>query len=373
MKKVIVVGAGILGASTSYHLAKNGAEVIVVDRKDKGQATDAAAGIICPWLSQRRNQAWYKLAKAGARFYPDLIQELMKDGETETGYAQVGAISIHKDQKKLEKMVERAMSRREDAPEIGEVSLLNQKETNKLFPLLDPEFASVHVSGGARVDGRLLRDSLLRASQKHGAVIIQENAELLFERNKVIGVKAGSEQIHANTVIICAGAWAGELLSPLEIDFKVRFQKAQIVHFEHTTEETNDWPVVMPPGTLYLLTFDPNRIVAGSTHEDTEEFDTRITAGGIQDLFDKSFELAPTLKQSTFSEARVGFRPFTSGFLPVIGPLPEWEGIVVANGLGSSGLTVGPYLGSELAKLALGIQLDIDPHDYSVADAIVKR
>ena len=41
MKKVIVVGSGILGASTAYQLAKHGAEVIIVDRKDIGQATDA--------------------------------------------------------------------------------------------------------------------------------------------------------------------------------------------------------------------------------------------------------------------------------------------------------------------------------------------
>lgn len=60
MKKVIVVGSGILGASTAYQLAKHGAEVIIIDRKDIGQATDAAAGIICPWLSQRRNQDWYQ-------------------------------------------------------------------------------------------------------------------------------------------------------------------------------------------------------------------------------------------------------------------------------------------------------------------------
>ncbi|MFX7302958.1 FAD-dependent oxidoreductase, partial [Acinetobacter baumannii] len=73
MQKIIVVGAGILGASTAYQLSKRGAEVIIVDRKHEGQATDAAAGIICPWLSQRRNQAWYKLAKEGARFYPSLI------------------------------------------------------------------------------------------------------------------------------------------------------------------------------------------------------------------------------------------------------------------------------------------------------------
>ncbi len=54
MKSYIVIGSGILGASAAYYLAKAGAEVTVVDRKDIGQATDAAAGIICPWLSQRK-------------------------------------------------------------------------------------------------------------------------------------------------------------------------------------------------------------------------------------------------------------------------------------------------------------------------------
>ncbi len=45
--------------------------LLIVDRQQLGQATDAgAAGIVCPWLSQRRNKAWYKIiAKGGARYY----------------------------------------------------------------------------------------------------------------------------------------------------------------------------------------------------------------------------------------------------------------------------------------------------------------
>ena len=42
MKKIIIIGAGIVGASTAYHLAKEGASVTVIDRNDNGQATDAA-------------------------------------------------------------------------------------------------------------------------------------------------------------------------------------------------------------------------------------------------------------------------------------------------------------------------------------------
>src|SRR5690606_39264344 len=114
MNEVIVIGAGVLGASTAYHLARMGSNVTLVDGNFKGQATDAAAGIICPWLSQRRNKTWYTLAKNGAAYFNHLIQLLEEDGETDTGYKKVGAISIHTDPVKLQEMEKRALKRRED-------------------------------------------------------------------------------------------------------------------------------------------------------------------------------------------------------------------------------------------------------------------
>ncbi len=371
MQTYIVVGAGILGASTGYQLAKRGAHVTIVDRKDKGQATDAAAGIICPWLSQRRNQAWYKLAKEGARFYPSLIQELEQDGETQTGYARVGALSIHTNREKLVEMEKRAGKRKEDAPEIGDITQLAPSEAKSLFPPLADEYAAVHVSGAARVDGRALRDALLRAAQNKGATLINGEAILQYDGTCVTGVVVEDHVFRADTVIVCAGAWGNPLLKPLGVKFQVTYQKAQIVHLEIPCAHTNDWPVVMPPSDQYLLAFDDGRIVIGATHEnDIEGYDTRITAGGLQEVFNKALESAPGLADSTFLEARSGFRPFTPGFLPVIGALPGWDGILVANGLGASGLTMGPYLGMQLAKLALGLDVDIDLEKYSVAGAL---
>ncbi|MCM3782496.1 FAD-binding oxidoreductase [Neobacillus mesonae] len=372
MKKVIVVGAGILGASTAYELAKRGAEVLIVDRKDKGQATDAAAGIICPWLSQRRNQTWYRLAKGGASYYPRLIQELKNEGETETGYAQVGVLSIHTDSDKIEKMQERAVKRKADAPEIGDITLKNEAETQELFPLLNEGYQSVHISGGARVDGRALRDALIRSAERNGAVYINGDAVLEFEGSRVTGVRVDSNRYFADEVIVCAGAWANSLLLPLGIHLNVTYQKAQIMHLEAAdVQDTGTWPVVMPPTDQYLLSFDHQKMVIGATHEnDIEGYDTRVTAGGMQEILNKGLELAPGLVNSTFQEIRVGFRPFTPGFLPVMGAVPGWEGLITANGLGASGLTMGPYIGSQLAKLALGLELDIDLQDYSVQNAM---
>ncbi|MEI4828246.1 FAD-binding oxidoreductase [Bacillus sp. FJAT-53711] len=370
MKSYIVVGAGILGASTAYHLAKAGARVTLVDRQDLGQATDAAAGIVCPWLSQRRNKAWYQIAKGGARYYDSLIQQLEADGETDTGYKRVGAISLHTEEKKLDQMEERAYKRREDAPEIGEITRLSSSETKSLFPPLSEEYSAVHISGAARVNGRALRQSLVNAAKKHGAVCIKGDASLVHEDHRVIGIKVNGETLTADQVIVTAGAWANELLQPLGVNFLVTFQKAQIVHLHMPEINTDSWPVVMPPNDQYILAFEDGRVVVGATHENDTGFDYRVTAGGLHEVFDKALSIAPGLSNSTVLETRVGYRPFTPGFLPVIGALPNFEGILVANGLGASGLTAGPYLGSELAKLALGEQTELDLSYYDVAGAI---
>ncbi|MGG1573956.1 NAD(P)/FAD-dependent oxidoreductase [Fictibacillus sp. NRS-1165] len=371
MQRCIIIGAGILGASAAYLLSKKGADVILADRKDQGQATDAAAGIICPWLSQRRNKAWYALAKNGAAFYPSLIEQLEADGETETGYARVGALSLHHEPEKLKKMEERALKRKKEAPEMGEIKILSPEETRALFPALRDDVGAVHVSGAARVDGRALRDALLRGAKKNGAVLLQEDASLLFSEKKVTGIKAGSETFDADKVIVCAGAWANELFEPLNIRMNVTYQKAQIVHLQLPDTDTRSWPVVMPPSDQYVLAFKSGRIVIGATHEnDPDGYDHRITAGGLQEVFAKGLNTAPGLSGASFTEARAGFRPFTPGFLPVIGKLPDWEGVLFANGLGASGLTMGPFIGEQLAKLALGMELDIDLSLYPVEETI---
>ncbi|MOA22311.1 Hydrogen cyanide synthase subunit HcnC precursor [compost metagenome] len=127
----------------------------------------------------------------------------------------------------------------------------------------------------------------------------------------------------------------------------------------------------MPPSDQYMLAFEQQRIVIGATHENhVEDYDTRVTPGGMHEILSKCLTFAPDLADSTFQEVRVGFRPFTADFLPVLGPIPEWEGLLAVNGLGSSGLTMGPYIGLQLAKLALEMELDIDLTDYDIRKAI---
>lgn len=368
MKSLIIIGSGILGASTAYHAAKAGASVMLVDRADKGQATGAAAGIVCPWISQRRNKAWYGLAKNGAKYYPELIRELEDLGETDTGYKQVGIVSIHEDSK-LDKMEQKAYERRVDAPEMGDIKRLSPDETKALFPYATEEYGSLWVSGAARVDGRAIRDALISAAVKLGAKYMTGDAKLLIENSQVVGVDINGEHLLADRVISTGGAWAAELFKPLGLDLDIVPQKAQILHLQTEGEKTGKWPVAMVPYGQYIVPFDDGKIVAGATHENGAGFDDKLTAGGVHHILNKTLEAAPGLGQAEIAGAATGFRPATTSALPFIGQVPGHSNFFAANGLGASGLTAGPYLGGQLAKLVLGEPVEIDLSLYQVEDA----
>lgn len=371
MKSIIIIGGGILGASTAYEAAKAGAGVVLIDRADSGQATGAAAGIVCPWISQRRNKAWYHLAKSGAKYYPDLIKELEELGESDTGYKQVGIVSIHEDSK-LDKMEAKARERKEDAPEMGVIERLDAEATKKLFPHACSEYGSLYVSGAARVDGRSVRDALISAARKLGAEIVEGNARLLIEDGKVIGVGTETQEFSADSIVSAGGAWAPELFSALGLAMDVVPQKAQILQLQLEETGTGDWPVAMVPFGQYIVPFADGRIIAGATHENDAGFDTKLTAGGIHHILDKVLDVVPGLAVAELTGASTGFRPSTLSALPFIGRVPGHDNLFAANALGSSGLTAGPFLGGQLAKLAMGEEPDIELGDYSIEDAFRK-
>ncbi|WP_186578846.1 NAD(P)/FAD-dependent oxidoreductase [Aquibacillus kalidii] len=371
MEKVIVVGAGILGASTAFYLAKKGVSVTLVDRRDVGEATYAAAGIVCPWLTNRQNKKWYQLVTNGANSYPKLLKELEELGETQTGYAKVGAINIYDTEQKIDRKMEMAKQRQKETPEMGEVTKLTSVKTRQLFPPLSEEYGAIQISGAARVNGAALRDALIRATRKLNGRIIVGDASLLVEQSEVNGVEIDGEKYVADKVIVTGGVWANHILKPLGIDFPVSSQKAQIMHLHLSNVNTSNWPVVMGPYNFYLLPFEQGKIVVGATQENNQGLDHRVTLEGIHSILRKTMEIAPGLSNSTYVETRVGFRPFTKDHLPVFGNVPNWKRLYIANGLGASGLTSGPYIGSQLASLITGEFTELNIEDYHIQNNIL--
>lgn len=228
--RVIVIGTGVLGASAAFHLARSGAEVIAIDAQRDGRATAAGAGIICPWVSGIEDEAFYRLYAGGGEYYAWLTEALAENGETELGYRRSGALLVSDDAAECAAMARFALGRRVELPAMGTVSHLSAKEARELFPPLHADMEAVHVSGGARVDGRLLAAALLRAAQAHGAEIMTAVAEPRAERGRVRGARVEARQIEADRVIVTAGAWADRLLRGVGATVPVQPQRGQIVH-----------------------------------------------------------------------------------------------------------------------------------------------
>src|SRR3954447_13981323 len=125
---VVIIGAGILGASTAYHLARNGVRVTVVDQAHEGRATAAGAGIICPWISGAEDPAFYRLYTEGARYYGKLIQSLAEFGQTDVGFRRVGALVVSSDAAELSAFHAMLSSRRTDTPEVGALDVLSPRD-----------------------------------------------------------------------------------------------------------------------------------------------------------------------------------------------------------------------------------------------------
>ena len=358
--KVVVIGAGVFGASTAYHLALAGAELVIVDAAYEGRATAAGAGIISPWSSRNEDSDFYRLSSGGGRLYPRLLEQLAEDGEADTGYRKVGALSVTADPGEL-RFMERLIRERQ-APEAGEISVLSPAEARTLFPPLRGDLSAVHLTGAARVDGRRLAPALLRAAERHGAVRREGVASLVVDRDRARGVRIGAETIDADAVVVAAGAWAPDLLRPLGIALAVEPQRGQIVHLRLPGVETGAWPVVLPLSDHYLLTFDDSRVVVGATREWGSGFDYRVTAGGLAKVLGDALSVAPGLADATLIETRVGFRPMPADAKVMLGFVAD--GLAVGNGLGASGLTIGPYAGKLLAELVLHGKAEIDLGPY---------
>lgn len=355
MKKVAIVGAGIVGATAAYYLSKEADIEVTVFDHGYGQATKAAAGIISPWFSKRRNKAWYKMARLGADFYVDLLADLEKSGQKVDFYQSSGVLLLKKDDSKLEELYDLALQRRDESPLIGELAILDQAATSNLFPGLEGFERLLYASGGARVDGQLLVSRLLEASQ---VKVIKKEVSL---NPLASGYQIDNQMF--DQVILSTGAWLGHILEPLGYEVDVRPQKGQLRDYQ-VEQDMGAYPVVMPEGEWDLIPFPGRKLSLGATHENDMGFDLTVDETLLDQMFVAASPFYPALDEAISSGERVGIRAYTSDFSPFFGLVPNLSEVYTASGLGSSGLTTGPIIGYHLAQMLQGRSGVLDPADY---------
>lgn len=345
MKKVAIIGGGIIGMTLANYLDPEQFQVTLYD-SGIGQATKASAGIISPWLSKRRNKKWYQLAKDGAAFFPQLVSDFQLD---RTVYQQTGTLIFRKEEE-LEALYDFAKQRQIETPEMGDVQLLSEAETAASLPLLKPR-KSLKISGGGKLDGQAYLTRLAQTAEEKGVRIVHTNVRIERSGEQFIVID-NQQHTSVDIVIVTAGPALKNLLEPLGYQVDIRPQKGQLLEFETSHQLSHSWPVVMLDGEADFIPFENGKILIGATHENDALWDLTPTTAAFDQLWNhaQDFLIDPdTFKKSSYT-FRVGTRAYTSDFAPFFGEVESQTNLFAASGLGSSGLTVGPLIGYLLAQ-----------------------
>jgi glycine oxidase len=345
---VIVVGAGAIGTSITYQLAKAGVKVMLFERgKVGGEATGASAGMIQINPDRTTPAPLATLEAESARLFPALATELLDRSGMDIGYraAPLLHIALH-DMEEPTLRAHRAWQVEHGVP----VAWVDRDAALDLEPALNPEVrAALYYPEDHQVMPRALARALARTAVDLGAVLREGAAidRLLTRGDRVIGVAIGGEAIHAGEVVIANGAWASAWSEVLRTPIPVRPVRGQMVALRTAGSGLRN---VVSSAQGYMLTKPDGSTYVGTTVEDAG-YDARPTTAGIAGLLAMVPRIAPRLADATFVSAWAGLRPGTSDGLPLLGRLPEWEGVSVAAGHFRDGILLAPITGEVMADL----------------------
>jgi len=360
--KIAVIGGGILGSTAAFYLTKDH-DVTLYDDGTR-QATKAAAGIICPWFSKRRNKPWYRLANGGAHFYRDLLKDLADAGIVTQAYQQKTTWLLKKKPKLIDDLMAIAQKRQVEAPLIQEINKLSPTYQQDRFPHFHYDNDLIETDGGAVVDGQALCQDLIAAAKEKNLKVVNGRADLNFLDDGKVMVK--NDQEVYDTVVLATGAWLDQVLDPLGYQVDVRPQKGQLAVIEAL-------PLIMPEGEGDFIPHLDGKIFVGASHEEEQGFDLSTDPSQLADIFSTIYQLVPELANYPVTAYKIGSRAYTSDYAPFYGPLPDRPDVYVASGLGSSGLTTGPLIAREISRLINNEETALDPSDYAVGNYIQKR
>lgn len=327
---VLIVGAGIIGASIAWHAAKAGARVSVIDAGEPGG------------VATRQSLAWINASWGNAPDYYRLRVRAMEEWRRlerdlpaiRVGW--VGGLLWDLPPDRLERFAA------EHAARGYGIRLVVRAEAQRLEPLLaEPPELAVHVADEGAVEPLATTLALLAAAADLGATITGhtrvQGVEL--KGGQVTGVVTDKGAFEADHVVIAAGAGAPVLAATAGVSLAVDAPPNLLVVTEPHPRLLQG--LVMAPALHIRQTAD-GRLAAATGVDDREP---AIAARSLLDAMSSLFRSRPALTMASYALAR---RPIPKGGLPVIGAVDTVNGLYLA--VTHSGITLAPAIGRFVAE-----------------------
>jgi glycine oxidase len=348
-QSVIVAGGGVIGLALAWRLAREGAAVTVIERDRAGRAASwVAAGMLAP-ISEAAfdDHAYVAFARASMARFPSFVKELETDADMPVGLDARGTLVVARDRDDAE-FIHRAYEYRRS---IGlPVEWLAGNAAREREPALSPRVVgAMAIPDDHQIDTRAFVRALVRACEKRGVKLMEDTAveNVVIHGNRATGVETPAGVVHADTVVIAAGAWSGTIPGiPANHVPPVRPVKGQLVRLRRDASFPLTHVIRAP--RAYLLPKHDGTVVVGATQEEMG-FDLTPTAGGMSDILRHAWELVPGIYDLPFEAVEVGLRPGSRDNHPIIGAT-DVRGLVMATGHFRHGILLAPATADAVAE-----------------------
>ncbi|MEM2237714.1 MAG: glycine oxidase ThiO [Candidatus Caldarchaeum sp.] len=355
---IAIVGAGIIGLSIAWYLARNGEKTVVFERGVAGRgATWASAGMLAPNLeAEPGEENQLPLLLEGRKMWEKYVKELEEQSQTTVNYRREGTLAVALTRDDVERLRFLYKFQRESGLD---VEMLDGERVLEMEPNLNGSvLAALYSRSDHQVDNRLVISALKKAYLRCGGVLKEgyEVDKIVTEGGKVSGLSVAGGFERADYVILAAGAWSRNMGGiPEHLKPPVRPVKGQMISVR--TPHNNPilrhtvWGPFRNWGPSYIVPRLDGRLLLGTTVEEAG-FDTSVTAGGLMNILRACWEILPGITDFVVDEVWAGLRPGSRDDAPIIGPTPI-EGLLMATGHFRNGILLAPITAEAISRYIL--------------------
>ncbi len=371
--RAVIIGGGIVGCSTAYHLARLGWTDTVLLEKHKltSGSTFHAAGLV----GQLRTSANITQLLG---YSVELYRTLEAQTGLATGWKMNGGLRLACNNERWSEVKRQATT----AKSFGlEVHLLSPREAQELWPLMQVEdlVGAAFLPTDGQANPSDITQALARGARQAGATICEDTEVLQIDvQDGVIkGVITNNGRIDCEMVVCCAGQWTRTLAATVGVNVPLVSVQHQYILTDQMSGVTSTLPTLRDPdrltyykeevGALVMGGYEPNPIL-WAVNGVPKDFNFKLLDSDYEH-FAPTMQLAigrvPALRDIGVNQLTNGPESFTPDGNFILGEAPELKNFFVGAGFNAFGIAAGGGAGMALAEW---VHRGVAPYDLWIVD-----
>jgi 4-methylaminobutanoate oxidase (formaldehyde-forming) len=356
--KAVIIGGGIVGCSTAYHLAKLGwTDVVLLERKKlTSGSTFHAAGLV----GQLRSNANITQLLG---YSVDLYKRLEEETGQATGWKMNGGLRLACNAERWTEVKRQATTARSFGLDM---QLLTPGEAQELWPLMtvDDVVGAAFLPTDGQANPSDITLSLAKGARMAGAAIFEDTKVLSvdIDKGRITGVLTDKGRIDCEMVICCAGQWTRDFAATAGVNVPLVSVEHQYMVTEPIDGVTRDLPTLRDPDRLTYYKEEVGGLVMGGYEANPIPWAVKgIPSGFHYSLLDSNFDhfeqlvgmalgRVPALETAGVKQLTNGPESFTPDGNFILGEAPELKNFFVGAGFNAFGIAAGGGAGMALAE-----------------------